>query len=111
MKMPWLKDRDGNPDPVLTFATFAVGVVLFKLIFNGASLSWPPHFTFVIGGVDATVIGAILLPTLGAYVSNKYVAYNFHPDYIKMKKDIDGDGKEEDIMVDPKALQNPPAGK
>jgi len=111
MQMPWLKDRDGKQDPILTFATLAVSTVLFKLIFQGATLNWPPHFSFTIAGIDATTIGAILLPTLGAYVSNKYVAYNFHPDYIRLKKDIDGDGDEEEIMVDPKTLSGPTPGK
>lgn len=104
MQMPWLKDRDGKQDPILTFATLSVSVVLFKLIFQGASLAWPPHFTFVVNGIDATVIGAILLPTLGAYVSNKYVAYNYHPDYVKMKVDVNGDGIQEDVIVDPKTI-------
>ena len=98
--MPWLKDKDGRQDPIITFATFSVAAVLFKLIFQGAVFSWPPHFVFTVAGIDAATIGALFLPTLGAYVSSKYVNYNYHPDYIKMKKDIDGDGKEEDVLVE-----------
>jgi hypothetical protein len=99
MKMPWFKDRDGIQDPILTFATLSISVILFKMLFHGVVISWPPHFVFTVSSLDASAIGAILLPTLGAYVSNKYVVYNFHPDYVQMKKDIDGDGKEETIMV------------
>ncbi len=101
MKMPvlWLRNPEGKPDAVLTFATAAVVVVLGKLLFAGADLSWAPHFTFKIQAIDATAIAAVFLPTLGAYVSNKYVNLNYHPDYIKMKKDIDGDGKEEEVLV------------
>ena len=97
--MPWMKNTDGKPDAVLTFASFAMLVVLLKLLFAGAELNWPPHFSFKILSIDAASIGAILLPTLGAYVSNKYVNFNYHPDYIAMKKDIDGDGKPEDVLV------------
>lgn len=99
MKMPWIKNTDGKPDAVLTFATLSISVVLIKLLFSGASLTWPPHFSWVLQTIDAGSIGAILLPTLGAYVSNRYVNLNFHPDYVKMRKDIDGDGKDEDVFV------------
>lgn len=100
MRMPWLKNTDGKPDAVLTFATFAIATVLFKMFFAGADLSWAPHFKWVVQTVDAASIGAILLPTLGAYVSNKYVNFNYHPEYVRMKKDINADGKEEDIIVE-----------
>lgn len=95
----WFHDRDGKIDPILTFAFFAVIVILFKLLFAGASVDFGPHFKFAVTAPDATVIAAAWAPTLGAYVTNKYVNYQYHPDYIKMKKDIDGDGDEEEIIV------------
>ncbi len=95
----WLKDKDGKPDAVLTFATLSVAVVLIKLLFAGAVFTIGKWLTFTVVGPDAGTIGAVFLPTLGAYVSNRYVNYNYHPDYVKMKKDIDGDGDEEEVLV------------
>jgi hypothetical protein len=96
--MRWIKNTDGRPDAVLTFASAAVFVVLARLTFAGLEINLG-NIKWVIQTIDGTTIGAVLLPTLGAYVSNKYVNLNFHPDYIRMKKDIDGDGKEDDILV------------
>lgn len=95
----WLNSPDGKPDAVLTFSAVAFATVIFKLLFAGLSLpvSWKIGWT--VQPIDATTIGAILSPTLLAYVSNKYVNLNYHPEYIKMKRDIDGDGHEEEILV------------
>lgn len=100
MKIPniWFHDKDGKIDPLLTFTFFAVMVILFKLLFAGATLTIS-HFTWTVTAPDATVIGAAWSPTLVAYVANKYVNYNYHPDYVAMKKDLDGDGKDEEVLV------------
>lgn len=79
----WFKDADGRPDSVLTFSFFSVWTILLKLFFAGATITLP-FFKFTVVAPDATVIGALLLPTLGAYVSNKYVKLNFHPFYKTM---------------------------
>lgn len=99
MRSIWFKDKDGRPDPVLSFTFFAVFTILFKLLFAGAHIVVGKWLDFTVMGPDASVIGAAWMPTLGAYVMNKYVNYNYHPDYIKMKKDVDGDGDEEEVMV------------
>ena len=99
MKMPWIKNTDGRPDAVLTFALFSVATVLMKMLFAGLTIKYKEFFTYTVMAPDAATIGAVFLPTLGAYVSNKYVNLNFHPDYLRMKKDIDGDGKEEEVFV------------
>jgi hypothetical protein len=96
--MLWFRDADGNPDAVLTFSLLAVVTVLFKILFAGAVVTLP-HFTFTIVAPDAASIGAVLLPTLGAYVSNKYVHFNYHPTYKKMMIDTDGDGVKEEVQV------------
>ena len=101
-KLPsiWFKDNEGHDDPLLTFSFLAVLVILFKLLFAGAVLTIGKWLVWTVGGADAATITACWTPTLVAYVTNKYVKYNYHPDYIKMKKDIDGDGDEEEIIVD-----------
>lgn len=101
----WLNNPDGKPDAVLTFSAVAFATVIFKLLFAGLALpaSWKIGWT--VQPIDATTIGAILLPTLGAYVSNKYVNLNYHPDYLKMKADIDGDGQAEDVFVEKKEVK------
>ena len=87
-KFPWFRNVDGRPDAVLTFAAMAMFTVLFKLVFAGASFSWPPHFTLISTPIDTGTIAAVLLPTLGAYVSNKYVNLNYHPDYVNAKNPV-----------------------
>jgi hypothetical protein len=86
-RFPWLRDRDGNQDPVLTFALLAMVTVIFKVLFAGATLKVGNWLNFSISPIDAATIGALFLPTLGAYVSNRYVAYNYHPDYLKMRRE------------------------
>ena len=98
----WLLNPDGKQDAVLTFSAVAFATVIFKLLFVGLALPASWKIGWVVQPIDATTIGAILLPTLGAYVSNKYVNLNYHPDYIKMKADIDGDGKPEEVLVEKK---------
>jgi hypothetical protein len=80
---PWFRDADGRQDSVLTFSFFSVWTILLKTFFAGASIV-TPIFKFTVVAPDATVIGAILVPTLGAYVSNKYVKFNYHPFYKKL---------------------------
>ncbi len=100
MRSLWFKDKDGKPDPVLTFAFLSVVVVLAKMLFAGATVKlFGGAFLWTITSPDATTIAAAWIPTLGAYVSNKYVNYNYHPDYVRMKKDIDGDGDEEEVLI------------
>lgn len=96
---PWIRNTDGKPDAVLTFALAGFTVILAKFLFAGLHVVWGAHVDFTVVAPTSGEIAAVLLPTLGSYVSNKYVNLNFHPDYLKMRKDIDGDGKEEDVLV------------
>ena len=59
--------RSKEPDTMLTFATMAFVVVMFKYLTNGASIG-----SFSFGTTDPMLIGAILGPTLIAYVSRKF---------------------------------------
>ena len=104
MRMPkiWFHDNEGHDDPLLTFTFLAVLVILFKLLFAGATLTIGKWLAWTIASADATVIGAAWGPTLLAYVSYKYVKFNYHPDYLRMKADINGDGKLEDVNVEKK---------
>ena len=55
----------------LTFAVWGLLSCLFKFLTNGVELT---IFDQVIkfGTIDAALIGALLTPTLGAYVANKW---------------------------------------
>lgn len=66
--MRWmLKNAKGSPDAMLTVAVITLGVVLVKMLAAG----------LVVGSVtigpapDALSIGALLTPTLGAYVARR----------------------------------------
>jgi hypothetical protein len=89
----WIKNTDGKPDAVLTFALMSVVTVLFKLLLAGLVVSYKTYFTWTITVPDAATIGAVFLPTLGAYVSNKYVTYNYHPDNVARRLAGEGDNK------------------
>ncbi len=56
--MTWLKNSRGKPDAMLTFSAATLAVVLGKVVF---------------GGLDAGTIGALLTPTLGAYVGRRWM--------------------------------------
>lgn len=72
MKLPWIQHpRSKKPDTMLTFSTWALVSALFKFITNDVTLTvgdWSYNF----GTVDAVLIGAIITPTLGAYVARKW---------------------------------------
>jgi hypothetical protein len=62
----WIRNTRGKKDALLTFALASVAVVLVKVLLNGASFR---GITF--GTVDAALVGAVLLPTLGAYTTKR----------------------------------------
>ena len=101
----WIKGSDGRPDAVLSFATAAVAVILFKILFAGLTITLG-RLVFAITAPDATTIGTVFTPTLLAYVSNKYVSLNYHPDYIKMRQDA-MNGSQQD-QPDPQQPPQPP---
>lgn len=84
----WVKNTDGRPDAVLTFAVLGFTTIILKLLFAGLHLVIGHVVDFTVQGVDAATIGAILVPTLGAYVSNRYVALTQHPHYLKQRAHI-----------------------
>jgi hypothetical protein len=81
----WVKNTDGRPDAVLTFAVIGFTVVIAKLLFHGLHLKLGDVIDFTVQGIDSGTIGSILLPTLGSYVANKYVTLTQHPDYLQAR--------------------------
>jgi hypothetical protein len=67
----WIKNTKGNRDAVLTFATIGFLSVILKVLFGG-SVFEICGYTLNFGPIDATTIGAILTPTLGAYVARRW---------------------------------------
>ncbi len=95
----WVKSGDGHEDPVLTMLWLGFIVIIFRVIVSdltikvfGQSLSFKP--------LDPLIIGAFFAPLLTAFVANHYNNMKNNPFYVKMRKDIDGDGKEEDVLVE-----------
>jgi hypothetical protein len=69
--MIWLNNTDGKKDACLTFATWAVIVCILKVLAAGASVKLGDAI-YSLGVIDAGIIGALLTPTLGAYVARRY---------------------------------------
>ena len=82
-----LKNTAGKPDAILTMSVAAMVIVLLKVLLGGFSVTLED--TLVVDGVktvisfgaiDGTVIGALLTPTLGAYVARRYTEQKFAVD-------------------------------
>jgi hypothetical protein len=64
----WLKHpRSGEKDTMLTLSVFAFLACVFKFLGNGIVIG-----PVDLGTVDATLIGAMLAPTLVAYTARKF---------------------------------------
>lgn len=91
----WIKNTDGKPDAMLTFATAAFLFVLFKLFFNGAEIEG-----YDFGTIDSDQIAAVLGPTFLAYVGRRYTdaKHASYSDYVVEDEtdviDLDGRGRE-----------------
>lgn len=94
----WIKSGDGHEDPVLTMTWIAFIIIIFRVAVNDLTITiW--HQTLSFKTIDPLVIGAVFGTLLTAFVTNHYNNLKNNPFYVKMRKDIDGDGKEEDILV------------
>jgi hypothetical protein len=72
----WIKNSDGEEDTMLTFAVVAFVVVLFKVMMGGTD--WTiGNLVWKIMPIDATMVAALLGPTLGAYVARRYTDRKF----------------------------------
>lgn len=71
----WLKNSKGRPDAMLTCAIVSLAVVLAKFLVSGVTVNWGGH-TIAAGTLDASLAGAILLPTFGAYWGRKHTDAN-----------------------------------
>jgi hypothetical protein len=80
----WIKNTDGKPDAMLTFAAIAFAVVIFKFLLAGVSFKIKGQDVSA-GQVDASTIAALLTPTLGAYVARRHseTKYGAGPDGIE----------------------------
>ncbi len=67
----WIKNTVGKPDAVLTLTLIGFIIVMLKLLIAGSSLTISGN-TYTAGTIDASVIAAVLTPTLGAYVARRY---------------------------------------
>ena len=66
--MNWMvRNSEGKRDAVLTMTLMGFVVVLVKFIMAGVTVAG-----FSAGEVDASMIAAILTPTIGAYVARRY---------------------------------------
>lgn len=67
----WMKNTDGKRDAVLTMTIAGFVVILFKFLAAGIVLHLGER-SIEFGAADAAAIGALLTPTLGAYVARRY---------------------------------------
>jgi hypothetical protein len=72
----WIKNSEGKADTMLSFAVMAFGLVFVKVLFGGV----PFHIgkeVYTLAPIDAATIGALLTPTLTAYVARRYTDAKF----------------------------------
>lgn len=82
MKWLWVENSDGKKDTMLSFAVIAMAVVVIKVLFGGVNFKFGED-VYSLLPIDAATIGALLTPTLTAYVARRYTDKKF---------DTDGDG-------------------
>jgi hypothetical protein len=70
----WMKNTDGERDAILTMAFIGFIVVLIKVLLSGVVIGGKD---LSLGSIDAATIGAVLAPTLGAYVARRYTDRKF----------------------------------
>lgn len=69
----WISHPDDQKkSATLTFSVYSLAICLGKFLMNGVTIEVMGK-TFNFGTVDATLIAAILTPTLLSYVSKKFV--------------------------------------
>lgn len=76
MKWLWIENSDGKKDTMLSFAVVAFIVILFKVLFGGSEWTIGKEVWKILP-IDAATIGALLTPTLGAYVMRRYTDRKF----------------------------------
>lgn len=76
MKWIWIENSDGKKDTMLTFAVATLIVVLFKVLFGGSEWKIFDEVWKILP-IDAGTIGALLTPTLTAYVARRYTDAKF----------------------------------
>lgn len=67
--MIWMiRNSRGRKDALLTFSVMSITVILIKVLLNGVNIK---GWSF--GVIDASLVGAVLVPTLGAYTTKRVV--------------------------------------
>ena len=67
----WIKNTSGKADAMLTFATIAFIVVIFRVVFEGLHISIGSYVNFVLQKIDDSTVLSILGPTLLAYFGRR----------------------------------------
>jgi uncharacterized membrane protein len=70
----WIKNTDGKPDAMLTFATIAFVVVIFNIFLATFGTMTIFGFTISFVAMEAGTMTAFLAPTLMAYVSRRWTS-------------------------------------
>lgn len=73
----WVRNTDGEKDAVLTMALIGFIVIVAKVLLAGAIFTFGENKSFQFGTIDAATIAAVLVPTLGAYISRRYTDAKF----------------------------------
>lgn len=97
MKLRWIRNTDGKPDAVLTMAFMGFIVVLLKVLIGETTFDLGDH-TYTFGGIDATVVGALLTPTLGAYVTRRWTEKRYAQESVPLKLEAQKTKDERDIL-------------
>lgn len=71
------RNTAGKKDAILTMAVFAMAIILIKVLLDGVVITVAGNVLVNFGTVDSGIIGALLTPTLSAYVARRYTEHKF----------------------------------
>jgi hypothetical protein len=89
--MKWMKNTQGKPDAMLTFATIGFFVVTLNLLVSTFGSVTVGDTTVQFYPMDSGVMGVYLGATLTAYVSRRYTDKKYT---VKLKHNKDDDTDE-----------------
>lgn len=100
--MNWMmKNSAKKPDAMLTFAFIAFVVTIIKFLLNDVSISML-ETSFDFGTIDASIIAALLTPTMGSYVLRR----GTDKKYLFMKQNGNDDSTEENVNSDSENMEH-----
>lgn len=72
-----IRNTSGKKDAILTMSIITMTLILIKVMLAGFTVTIGTDVVVNFGTIDAAIIGALLTPTLSAYVARRYTEHKF----------------------------------